>query len=687
MVLFPEEHAGLLKEWIVGRIENTSDADSDVLAEYVIALLRHDGDEPTIRALCEQEIPDFLDEDPKAFLDDVFEAIKNKAYLPAQRPPPESAPSHQLPPTLAQPGAVVTKKRAFDDQADGPGPVQQGGPQPPRSNKQARRGGRRPVDDVANLHAGRAAINLPLPPQPPPGMPPFDPSNPMDTIMQLQAMGIPFPAFPTFPQPSFDARTPRNQARKRGRCRDYDTKGYCSRGSTCMYDHGQESIYVPPTLPQTEEYDPHNAAMGITGALNQSPFAFAFNPDLNRGRGRKSRASQRGGRKGGARAPFSADGPVLDRSKSTIVVENIPEESFSDQQVRGFFSQFGSITDVNLQPYKHLAVVKFDSWAAANDAYRSPKVIFDNRFVKVFWYKDESDAQTVPGTPQKGTSGVDSSAPWTQEDGGADEFRKKQEEAQKQHEEREAKKVELERQRQLLEQQQQELVAKHQAEKERLKAKLTNKGQDDSTASSDTDFLRAQLAALEQEAMRLGIDPNAADDGSGHRGGSRGRGGYRGRSGRGRGRGTLRGHEARHAAYAQYSIDNRPRKVALSGADFTPAAMDEKLRHFLLNLGDFESVETGPVVTHVTFPDRKTAEKFYYSLHGKQLPGVEAKLEISWANAAPLSKRSSDEGDDDAQLGRDDDDVGRAQGQEQPQRHVDMDYEAGDDEGWADGIQ
>ncbi|PHH83515.1 hypothetical protein CDD82_66 [Ophiocordyceps australis] len=686
MVLFPEEHAGLLKEWIVSRIENTSDADSDVLAEYVIALLRHDGDEATIRALCEQEIPDFLDEDPKAFLDDVFGAMKHKSYLQGQQPPPESSSSHQPSRPLPQAGPVLGKKRAFEEQADGPGSMQQGASHPARSSKQARRGGRRAMDDFGNPHAGHPVISLPLPPQPPPGMPPFDPSNPMETIMQLQAMGIPFPAFPAFPQPNFDTRTPRNQSRKRGRCRDYDTKGYCARGSTCMYDHGDESIYVPPTAPQTEEYDPHNAAMGITGVATQPPFAFAFTPDLNRGRGRKTRASQRGGRKGGARAPFSADGPVLDRSKSTIVVENIPEESFSDQIVRGFFSQFGNITDVNLQPYKHLAVVKFDSWAAANDAYRSPKVIFDNRFVKVFWYKDDSDAQAAPGTPQKGASGVDSSAPWTQEDGGTTEFRKKQQEAQKQHEEREAKKAELEHQRQLLEQQQQELVAKHQAEKERLKAKLTNKGQGDSAASSDTDVLRAQLAALEQEAMRLGIDPNVTDDGSGSRGGPRGRGGFRGRSGRGRGRGTLRGHEARHAAYAQYSIDNRPRKVTLSGADFTPAAMDEKLRHFLLNLGDFESVETGPVVTHVTFPDRKTAEKFYYSLHGKQLPGVEAKLDISWANAAPLSKRSSDEGDD-ADLSRDDDDVGRAQGLEQPQRHVDMDYEAGDDEGWADGIQ
>jgi RNA-binding protein 26 len=61
-MLFSEEDAPLLKAWIVQRIEDTSDADADVLAEYVIALLKHDGDADAVRKLCEQEIPDFLSE-------------------------------------------------------------------------------------------------------------------------------------------------------------------------------------------------------------------------------------------------------------------------------------------------------------------------------------------------------------------------------------------------------------------------------------------------------------------------------------------------------------------------------------------------------------------------------------------------------------------------------------------------
>lgn len=284
-------------------------------------------------------------------------------------------------------------------------------------------------------------------------------------------------------------------------------------------------------------------------------------------------------------------------------MENIPEESFSEEEVRGFFAQFGNVTEISMQPYKRLAVVKFDDWAAANAAYRSPKVIFDNRFVKVFWYKDEEGHQhsssrptgSSNGTGANGHGGLDSIDAEPEID--PEEFKKRQEEAQSKYQEKEAKRIELEQQRLKLEKQQQELLARHREESERLKAKMAHKagpevetssGTGTAAGTSGTDVLRAQLAALEQEAKFLGIDPEAEDD-TGSYGSFRGRAGYRGRGGRGargsfapRGRGTLKGQAGRHAAYAQYSLDNRPRKLAVTGVDFSHSGKDELLRHFLL---------------------------------------------------------------------------------------------------------
>lgn len=357
-------------------------------------------------------------------------------------------------------------------------------------------------------------------------------------------------------------------------------------------------------------------------------------------------------------------------------MENIPEENFDEDQVRGFFSQFGTILEVSMRPYKHLAIVKFDKWGAANAAYRSPKVIFDNRFVKVFWYKGEGESNT-PNNGVKAGGDQPSEEMDVEPEMDPEEFQRRQEEAQRRHQERENRRMELEKQRQELEKRQQELMERHRAEAERLKSKQQEKngagainGGDGETSGKD--MLRAKLAALEQEAKILGIDPDAASEDAGSpfapRGGWRGgRGSFRARGGRGSwrgGRGGLEGVGARHAAYAQYSIDNRPKKIAITGADFSVPEKDESLRHFLLvsiltsplrpppskavhisdrhqNLGEFESVEPSATTTYVSFRDRKTAERMYYGLHGKELPGVEGKLDLAWVNGAPPAAAAS----------------------------------------------
>ena len=278
------------------------------------------------------------------------------------------------------------------------------------------------------------------------------------------------------------------------------------------------------------------------------------------------------------------------------MVENIPEEHFSEDEVRTFFSQFGTIVEVSMQPYKHLAIVKYDKWASANAAYRSPKVIFDNRFVKVFWYKDDA-GMGLPPSVANGASFNDDGGRAGSEQMSAEpeidleEFQRRQEEAQRQHQERESKRAELERQRQELEKKQQELLERHREETQRLQNKLQEKNGDGDAGATGTDMLRAKLAALEQEAKILGIDPDAAADETASfssRGGYRG--GYRGR-GRGRGRGAWRGAgrggafhgvDERHTAYAQYSLDNRPKRLAITGVDFSAPEKDEMLRHYLL---------------------------------------------------------------------------------------------------------
>ena len=657
--------AELLRTWAMKKLEDISDADSDVLADYVLALFKSQEDDNQVRQNCLEQLEDFLKDHTAQFVDEVFFAARNKTYLPSYKPPqqpiPPSAPASLDPPT----GPAVaagnsrshgdfnsirsdpSRKRGYLDRdaPNGQDPHYGRGMGGDRGTKQLRRGGRvgnhtpgrggRPME--INLGPHLQVPNIPQMPTPPAGFPPLDPNNPLAAIMTMQALGMPplpsnmpqlphagSPTYfqqhsPSFPRPASQGSSPSNglpTKKLRQRCSDYDTRGYCAMGSQCPYEHGQDHIVVAGQ--QQEEYDPTNASMDLDKPRPSKDFTTLNSKrGSNRGlRGRDFRArGDRGflnGNKGGKRADFSHTGPNHDRSNTKIVVEQIPEEHFTEDAVRGFFSDFGPIEEVNMQAYKHLAIVRFGDYESAKRAWDSPKVIFNNRFVKVYWYKADS-------LPKKQSNGTTNGKPKSDDDvmEGVEqtavdpiEFAKKQEEAQKVYEEKQKALREAELKRE-------ELDAKLKAqaeERKRLYEKLAAKtghasspgidanggnnvapasGLDgDSTngnSTAQTDALRTKLAELEAEAESMGISPDDAwQQGYAPRG--RGYSPYRGR-GRGRGFDPSRGgHPAFRGrggfpprAGGVKRLDNRPRKVAVAvpGQEWD-AGKDEALRQYLL---------------------------------------------------------------------------------------------------------
>lgn len=91
-------------------------------------------------------------------------------------------------------------------------------------------------------------------PMPPPGLS-FDPNDPMSTILAMQAMGMPqMPGVPSLAHagspnghPQFGVQTPPTlvRPRRKERCRDYDTRGICTRGGACPYEHDSDRVIVP----------------------------------------------------------------------------------------------------------------------------------------------------------------------------------------------------------------------------------------------------------------------------------------------------------------------------------------------------------------------------------------------------------------------------------------------------------
>ncbi|CAG8523924.1 10445_t:CDS:10 [Diversispora eburnea] len=117
-------------------------------------------------------------------------------------------------------------------------------------------------------------------------------------------------------------------------------------------------------------------------------------------------ASFRGrGRARGARAGFNSNNrfSANTNKNATLVVENIPIEVCNLDKVNEFFKKFGTIVNINVDITHHKAIIQFHSQSDAYKAYNSPEPIFDNRFVKVYWYKEKEEPQSSNSSAIKPT--------------------------------------------------------------------------------------------------------------------------------------------------------------------------------------------------------------------------------------------------------------------------------------------
>ena len=426
------------------------------------------------------------------------------------------------------------------------------------------------------------------------GMPAFDPNDPMSAMAMMQAMGMQFPGMP----PLNGGQTGRGpQQRRMPRCRDYDQKGFCARGNSCKFEHGTDSIYVPPGQGQNDEYDPANATL-VLPPPPQNMYGNGQNVfDNSRGRGREGRGAfgGRGGASGsgrGGRSEFASDRPNFDKSRTTIVVEGIPEDKYNDESIRSFFSEFGDIVSVDKRTYRKVAIINFATWDAAQAAYNSPKVIFDNRFVKVYWYKDESTLPQPPaGRPTSQHASNNGSRRASLEQVDPEEFARKQAEAQAAHEEKMKKKREVEEQREAMQKRALELQKKQEEERKRLMEKLGSHvrksatpgaNQEDGAELSEAEKLRRKLAALEEETRRLSqAQPGPEDHVSPFPGRGRGRGGFRGR-----------GAYSSHASNGPSTTITTTTQIKTHNDDGTPLSPAEALKAQLAQL-EAEAKELG----------------------------------------------------------------------------------------------
>ncbi|RMZ71923.1 ccch zinc finger and rrm domain-containing [Pyrenophora seminiperda CCB06] len=595
---------------------DSSDAEAGVLADYVVALVATDDSEANIQRNCIESLVDFLGVDnTAAFVKDVIVALKEKSYLP--KPTTANAPIQSIVgstnfeyephpsnvPSGAPRGPAATRNQQDGSNQSRKRKVLEGDDshsweaQDPHYNRNgtgnrpakqaARRGGKNTSSrggmEAQNPFAGFASMpNFANLPPPPPGPLPFDLSDPMALFAMAAAFGANLPGMPSLPFPNAQGKGS-NQQDGKTKCIQYHQNGYCPIGSLCQYEHDDDAVELHGQVP---EYDPEQSHLAIQ-------------PNG----GARSRGQHRTTRGGRTRSKFPPSGRTYDPSNTTIVVDHIPEPDCNEDSVRNYFSEFGNILEVEMHADKYLAIIKFADRSAAKRAKNSPKAVFENRFVKVYWHTPDVAEDLATRESEK----LDLEA-----------IAIKQAEAQKAFEERRRNRKEAAARAAEIDRQLQE----KNEEIEDIKRQLAELAGEDPNDFSQT------LETLQREAEELFVQHGARE----YTGPGRGRGAYRGHRGFAPLRGSYRGRGRGFTALGRSAVkrlDNRPRRLAVADIEAnTPR--DEALRQHLLNNPDCTNITRHPQDANtliLTFKERYQAEMFLDE--SLTIPDV-GKLELAW---------------------------------------------------------
>ncbi|CAK5279976.1 unnamed protein product [Mycena citricolor] len=665
---------------------NRCDAEPGALADYILALLKHNVPEPEMRKELTAQLEEFLEKECPRFIDTLFTALRTKSYLPYSV---DSSSGIGIPIPVGGSSVERSRKRGLEDaEMDGQGPAK--GPRLSNEGQFSRysngRGG--PATGVWGPHvdaqmyrdmSAHMAMGMNGG-----GITTTDNgycsrgayckfSHGEDAVVPSQLFpmngnnmgGGNMPFMPMFPGngfgmngggsgPAYDPNEARMDMPMNGAARPQPRAPVMPRAhpeNARMHQSGELPV-IQDLTPQVDQNAPDAIAAGqITAQSPQNHIptlpsdlipAFAgpssgtssFSMDVDGSMHHNS--NFRGGSRGRGKGTFHGDAHKFNnterRSDKTLVVEKIPEDKLTLDQVNEWFKRFGV----------------FATHEEAYTAWKSEDAVFNNRFVKVFWHRPmEGHGQT--GQRMLAASGplvgpkkeVPPVAPPPNKPTAAASLAAKHQLLEKQIAEQKTliasltsatsgdeKKDIMARLRKLDE----EMTATsaisvpapksqdtEKKERDRLDKELDQHAAQSNEEESSED-LKAKLERLKAEAASLGLS-ETGHDGSWN-------GAYRPYRGRGRGgrsyyRGAARGGPPR----GSMKLDNRPKTLVVKGAKEDSL---QSVRDWFETTGQVSSVDTaenGDIF--VSFKSRSGAEQGLAKGNNISLVG---NVQISWQN-------------------------------------------------------
>lgn len=284
-----------------------------------------------------------------------------------------------------------------------------------------------------------------------------------------------------------------------------------------------------------------------------------------------------------------------------IIVAQLPVETLDEVKIRAFFTKFGAINTVTVDPALRMAEVGFEDPAGAKKAWSSPAPIFDNRFVKVFYRKKDSETQRP--------------VPELEKPFDVEAFKQQQVAKQREFEEKQIKlKAHNEKLQQLIDLKQ-KMLDSFVTELETLENELRSNPEREDEIRSRVEQIKTRMTdenitpeSIAQDRMKLSRGPQQAARARGG-GGFRGRGSIRG-AGRGRGgRGGFTPYQRPQGPYNR-KLDLRTRTLTILNLS---DPNNESLQRALGVIGSeyvSEVSKKGEDGVNVTFTDRYYADKF-----------------------------------------------------------------------------
>ncbi|CAF1004910.1 unnamed protein product [Adineta steineri] len=408
-----------LRDWLVVTLEPLCDAEPIALARYVLALVAKDKPLDKLRENCVDRLEVFLDRATKDFVEQLFDVIRNRRYIPDGKkenvqPKPSEINSELLEIHQQQNVPSSTKEENIPQIESTPIPTTSS------STPIKRRYSSRRTDNNKRQSGGSPAAK------------------------RTQR---------SYSHSSTDSSSPQSPTNlNKIPCKDYiDNKGYCALGDSCPYDHGSNNLpfeqqnYYPsyqqydnsssshlhqPYNPEAPDlkYDPHQQSsmyarqplpIGqrtlVTVVTNAEPLPLEQKLRQNdsssglisrtkrhvtttsypmdkriQQRDHQSKNNNnhhdnnqnRGRKRPWQKSEGSASGPA------TLEIRKIPVESNTISKLNEHFSKFGTVTNVQIafDGSPDSALIAYGTFQEAETAYKNPEPLFNNRFIKIFWH-------------------------------------------------------------------------------------------------------------------------------------------------------------------------------------------------------------------------------------------------------------------------------------------------------------